>query len=262
MTRRQINRFGAGALLVLAVGVLAGAGPRDVRHHERTGRWALEADLSWLPVAGEQDPPGGLSSPVAVKDLPMDRDLQPFGVVRSSKDTAEVGHGGLDLRMNKDAPLRAVADGVILAIAPVEGQPKESEVLLLLSTGPRPGTGWGFLYSHVRPAPGITVGERVQRGDLVAASFYGDGRSVHLELSYRFQAFLYMRNQTCWVERLSARDQRTLRDWFERLRSREAFTQSWETQEFSGRLPFHALLNPREFPDGPRICYPPGTDVR
>ena len=233
----------------------------EVKHPEHTGKWALDADVSWLPKAGENAPPRGLSLPVVVEELPLTMDLHPFGVVRSPKD-GPMGHSGIDLRMKKDESLFAVADGIILAIAPVEERAHESEVILLLTAGPEPGTGWGFVYSHVRLAPGITVGRKVRRGMPVAFSLYGDGRGVHFELSYRVREYLHMINQTCWVDQLNQADRRELLDWFGEVSSRPTFIDSWKLPEFGEQYPFRELLDPRKYPNGPQMCYPRGTDVR
>ena len=46
------------------------------------------------------------------------------------------------------------------------------------------------------------------------------------------------------------------------LRTDQRFTDAWTTVKFEGRLPFRGLLDVDRFPDGARLCYPPGTDVR
>jgi murein DD-endopeptidase MepM/ murein hydrolase activator NlpD len=255
-----MNQMSMGLMILLVAAPLDVAAYEEY-HHERTGTWALDADVSWLPVAGESDPPRDFTAPVNVQDLPLATDLQPFGVVRSSMDSPDVGHSGIDLRMEKDRPLRAVADGMVIAVTPVEERPEESEVVLLLTTGPRQGTGWGFVYAHVRPAPGIVVGQGVKRGTLIATSIYSGGFSVHLELSYRFNDYLYTSHQICWVDRLRVADQQAILNWFDRLRNRPAFTEAWEQTEF-GSFPFRALLDSKRFPEGPKMCYYQGTDVR
>ena len=40
--------------------------------------------------------------------------ISPFGIIRHSRDAGH-GHGGIDIQLNANAPIYAVADGTILS---------------------------------------------------------------------------------------------------------------------------------------------------
>ena len=126
------------------------------------------------------------------------------------------------------------------------------------------GEGWVFLYEHISLSAGLGVGSSVTRGQQIATNPLEGRISNHLELAWAFNNFLFHRDQRCWVEHLEAAERATLQDRFDDvLRVHGDFVGAWSTVDFNeGMLPFKELLNTAKYPDGPQLCYPPGTDER
>ena len=71
--------------------------------------------------------PTGLAMPIRVDDINLLGVINPFGVVRGSRDRAAVGHAGIDVPLNSGAPLFAVGTGPILSVRPsVDSRPRRS----------------------------------------------------------------------------------------------------------------------------------------
>ena len=190
--------------------------------------------------------------------------VNPFGIVRSSLDLDEVGHPGIDLVSARGTAIHAVGDGVIVTVAAAtDGFPGDA-VRLLLSTDAPEGEGWVFLYEHISLLAGLDVGSTVTRGEQIATNPLDIGRSNHLELAWVFNNFLFHRDQRCWVVQLKPAERTALEDRFnDVLRVHADFVGVWSQVDFNeDRLPFKELLNFTTYPDGPRLCYTKGTDVR
>lgn len=60
---------------------------------------------------------GSLWVPFKIKDIDGKKgEVNPMGVVRFSKDMPDIGHGGIDIPLFKDATITAVADGEIVLL--------------------------------------------------------------------------------------------------------------------------------------------------
>ena len=208
-------------------------------------------------------PPSNLANPVDVSGISLRGVINPFGVVRSSLDEGAVGHPGIDLPSNTGASIYAVADGRIVSIAPVSDNLPGFAVKLLIAEGSSAGTGWVFLYEHVDLVAGLGLDSTVAAGQAIATNSLDPAFANHLELSWAFNNYQFSSNQTCWVSQLEAGARASFSNTFNNsLRTDQRFTDAWTTVMFEGRLAFRGLLDVDRFPDGPRLCYPPGTDVR
>ncbi len=209
-------------------------------------------------------PPTELALPFDVTEVDADGGFfSPFGVVRWSLDRAEFGHSGIDIPLDEGADLYAVADGIILSVSASVDQRPGSIVTLLIDGRYPDGEGWGFLYEHVDLIEGLEIGSRVQRGDLIAVNPLRPlEANNHLQLTYLFEKYAFYRNHTCWVDQLASAGQRPLLDRFNAIRTGDGFVRAWETAEEESALPYTGLLDRSEFPEGPQLCYPLGTDVR
>ena len=103
-------------------------------------------------------PPVDLALPVPVAALLEGAIVNPFGVVRSSRDLVELGHSGIDLVSAQGTAIHAVSDGLIVSVdTATDGFPGDA-VRLLLSTDAPEGEGWVFLYEHISLLAGLGVG--------------------------------------------------------------------------------------------------------
>ena len=189
--------------------------------------------------------------------------FSPFGIVRWSLDRPEYGHSGIDIPLRENATLYAVADARVLSIAPtVDDRPGQIMTILFDLDAPA-GEGWGFIYEHVYPLDGVATGMHVARGQAIARTALTPlEANNHLQLSYFFHAFQYTRTHTCWVDWLEVADAQPLVALFAEISGQVGFELAWGTAREEEALPYQALLDERQFPNGPRLCYPPGTDVR
>ena len=129
-------------------------------------------------------PPVNLALPVPAAALLEGAIVNPFGVVRSSRDLGVLGHSGIDLVSAQGTAIHAVGDGVIVSVdAATDGFPGDA-VRLLLSTDAPDGEGWVFLYEHISLLAGLDVGSAVTRGEQIATNPLEIGRSNHLELAW------------------------------------------------------------------------------
>ena len=99
--------------------------------------------------------PSNLTLPLLLNEINLRGDINPFGVVRSSKDLAELGHSGIDVPLNTGASIYAVADGQIISVEPSADARPGSLVKLLLVADQTAGTGWVFLYEHISLLTGL-----------------------------------------------------------------------------------------------------------
>ncbi|MBI3261417.1 M23 family metallopeptidase [Candidatus Berkelbacteria bacterium] len=207
-------------------------------------------------------PFGELGLPFDPKDLGnKDRLFSPFGVVRHSRDTANVGHGGIDFPLSAGDPIYAVADGAILKKQPADGG-NGSDMLLTIAPGSSEGEAWIFKYEHIDLAQGIDIGTRVTKGQRIATSTISPEGNNHLELSYVFNNHSYFRNHTCWVDYLEPIAKQKLEATFNELASQSTFKELWQTAKEEEKYSYRGLLDTGKYPKGPQLCYPPGTDAR
>ena len=263
--RPRIRTFGLNverqlALVAATVLFLAcGGGDDGSSSGDPTG-----PDANDTPLPGDALVPVELALPVPAAALLEGAMVNPFGVVRSSRDLAELGHSGIDLVTAQGTAIHAVGDGVIVSVdAATDGFPGDA-VRLLLSTDAPEGEGWVLLCEHISLLAGLDVGSSVTRGEQIATNPLEIGRSNHFELAWVFNNFLFHRNQTCWVVQLEAAERAALESRFnDVIRVHPDFVGAWSQVDFNeSMLPFKELLNIVTYPDGPQICYPNGTDVR
>ncbi len=180
--------------------------------------------------------PSDLTLPLLLDEINLRGDINPFGVVRSSKD---------------------------LSVEPSADARPGSLVKLLIVADQTAGTGWVFLYEHISLLTGLGTNSLVSRGQRIATNPMSPAFGNHLELAYTFNNYLFHSNQSCWVDQLDAPSRTSLLNRFNaELRTDPRFIDSWQTVQFDGKLVFRELLNTTKYPDGARLCYPPGTDER
>ena len=207
--------------------------------------------------------PSDLTLPLALNEINLRGVINPFGVVRSSKDRAELGHSGIDVPLNTGASIYAVADGQIVSVEPSADARPGSLVKLLIVADQTAGTGWVFLYEHISLLTGLGTNSLVSRGQLMATNPMSPAFGNHLELAYTFNNYLFHSNQSCWVDQLDAPSRTSLLNRFNaELRTDPRFIDSWRTVQFEGKLAFRELLDTTKYPGGARPCYSPGTDER
>ena len=204
-------------------------------------------------------PAGDLALPFRVEDL-AGGFISPFGIIRHARDAGH-GHGGIDVSLKARAPVYAVADGTILSAERSSDGAGGFDVKLLISGSD--GEGWGFLYEHVVLEPGLAVGSRVSKSQFIARNgLTTNRRNNHLQLSYMFNDYAFFRDQTCWVDHLDPSSQTSLLDYFGSAEIKERVITQWGTAIEEGMKAYTELLNEERFPEGPRLCYPMGLDVR
>ena len=215
-------------------------------------------------VPDNSDVPSGLASPFdASAPLNGEEFLSPFGVYRKSADRPEFGHSGIDVPMANGAPMFAVADGRIREIQPGSDERPGSVAQLLLADGSDSDTGWIFVYEHIDLAPGIDVGTVVERGQLLGGNAMPTGVSNnHLQLTFVFNEQGFTRDHTCWLDQLDDEARTEVDAWFGRLKSSQSFLSGWGTALDEGYYSYRGLLDAGAYPDGPKLCYEQGTDVR
>ena len=208
--------------------------------------------------------PTGLAMPFRVDDINLRGVINPFGIVRSSLDLGSIGHPGIDIPLNTGSPIFAVANGTIVTVGPSIDSRPGSLVKILLAADSTPGSGWVYLYEHVTLLGGLRVDSVVTRGQQIATNPLDPAFGNHLELAHTFNNYGFHEHQTCWVDQLDGSARTDFVNRFNTtLRTDPRFIAAWQTVTFNeGRLPFRELLNTMKYPDGARLCYPPGTDER
>ena len=186
--------------------------------------------------------------------------ISPFGIVRHSRDAGH-GHSGIDIPLNANAPIYAVADGTVLSAEASSDGAGGSDVKLLISESR--GEGWGFLYEHVALEPGIAPAGAVTKGQLIARNaLTGDRRNNHFQLSYMFNGYTFFRDHRCWVDHLDTSSERILLAYSNSPETVAKLTAQWGAASEEGMNAYKKLLNRERFPEGPQLCYPFGLDVR
>ncbi len=210
----------------------------------------LESFARWNDMQ-YPSPPSGLHLPFDIDDINTYRvNLNPFGVVRSFKDRPEYGHSGIDIPLKDKSPLYAVSDGVV--IKKRDSTKVGSDILLLLNKNTYQDEGWIFIYESIELGPGIEVGSKIKKGQLIAKK-KGESFSTHLQLSYWKSP--YYHNHKCWVDNLESEEFKSyFKEEFSQLRN---FIDFWKSKD-----EFKGLLDRSLYSNGPQLCYPLGTDVR
>ncbi len=266
LTRRKLLRVGFAVVGIAALGGCEDK-PAEVAAPTLVPTPVPLPTDTHAPTTGNPDlPVVDLALPFDLADLAWQSGefVSPFGVVRKSQDRVALGHGGIDIPLKLAAPIYAVAAGTVISVEPsVDFRPGDV-VVLLLQHGVRPGEAWIFLYEHVTLEPDIAVGTSVARGQLMARNAMPTGVSNnHLELAYAFNEYRFTMSKTCWVHQLETGARTALVELFEKtIRVSDVFVEGWRTATDEGLFPIRALLDLERFPDGPQLCYPPGTDVR
>ncbi|MBI1833341.1 MAG: peptidoglycan DD-metalloendopeptidase family protein [Candidatus Andersenbacteria bacterium] len=208
-------------------------------------------------------PPAGLALPFAIEHVRAgDGSVNPFGIVRFSQDRPEYGHAGIDIPLGANAAIFAVANGEILQSQPAnDGRPGQNVTLHITNHEPS-GEAWVFLYEHILLDPNLAVGSRIQGGQRIGQTALETEYNNHFQLSYAFNNFTYTRSHACWVEYLAPDAAADIRGWFAALSAQPILRDSWQTVAREGKHELRGLLDASRFPDGPQLCYPPGTDVR
>jgi len=203
-----------------------------------------------------------LSLPFNIDDIDEQRgEVNPLGVVRFSKDQPEYGHSGVDIPLKQGAPIYAVANGPIVLVKSA-GDPWGGQGVFQLLKSTANGEGWAFIYEHISPAAGMKSGSEIEAGDLLGTKTPPVGFTAHFQLSYVFNNYEFTRGMECWIDDLNKISSNKLMTWWNKYRVSSNLIDSWRTNNEEGRLPFRGLLDTTRFPDGPQLCYPPGTDVR
>ncbi len=243
---------------------IVGEGPYTLNIRSESGRvedTPEEPDDSELPT-NLSELPTDLAMPLAAADIIESRIVNPFGLVRGSKDRAETGHSGIDLESNFGTPIFAVGDGVTVTVEP-EAKKGGDDVRVLLKPGERDGTGWVFRYEHITLNDGLGLGSVVTKGQQIGINVVNQQGSNHYELSFLSDNFQRITNQSCWVDQLESEGKDAFLDRFNNvLRVHPSFIDVWESFAEEGQLPFKELLNTDRFPNGAQLCSPKGTDVR
>ena len=217
--------------------------------------WGIPAEAwaHWLAVAP--------SIPFRTEDVGGGNEfISPFGIIGHSRDAGH-GHGGIDILLNENAPLFAVADGTILSAEESSDGAGGFDVKLLISgTG---GEGWGFLYEHIQLESAVHVGSAVTKGQLIGRNgLTTDRRNSHLQLTYMFNDYEFYRDQRCWVDHLDSSSKKSILDYFDSIKTTEKFIAQWQNASEEGMKALSELLNIARFPEGPQLCYTLGLDVR
>lgn len=249
---------------LLVVGLRMSRGSQTENNPPDDGGARPKTGQSERREGGAAAAPSGLALPFDITQIrAVDYDVHPFGIVRFSQDRPEYGHSGIDIPLGRDAVIFAVADGKILDAHPADDDRPGQYVTLQLGTAPKPnGEGWVFLYEHILLDPELAVGSPVQRGQRIGQTAIPTSYNNHLQLSYAFNDFAYFRDHTCWIDNLAPDDAATLTGWFDRVKTTPALQNQWQTYAREGQYELRGLLDASRFPDGPELCYPPGTDVR
>ena len=207
---------------------------------------------------GTPPPDPFLVLPFAVEDIDLFQKLiNPFGPIRHSRDSG-IGHPGIDIPVIAGAPFFAVADGILVEVLPGSGGRPGTDVKLLIGAEEPAGAGWVFEYEHVALEPGFDVNSRVTRGQLFARTPDLPVSNHHFQLSYWENTFTS--NHVCWVDFLT--DTTFSAQFSETIRTNSEFISGWRDAQEEGQYPFRAFLDLEGYPEGARLCYPLGTDVR
>lgn len=186
--------------------------------------------------------------------------LSPFGVIRHSRDSS-IGHSGIDFPLKRGGAIYAAADGSIIKHQ-VEDPGGGKTVDILIRPGARSGEGWVFKYEHINLYPGLEVGSQVTRSQKIGVNGFEKRGNNHLGLEYHFNNFSFSRDPACFVDYLEPEAKLELENAFNAIKNTPTFIASWRTANEEGRYQYRDLLDAAKYPNGPQLCYPPGTDAR
>jgi len=213
-----------------------------------------------LPVS-DNSPPTDLALPFAIEDFAgKGQDFaSPFGIIRKAADQG-IGHGGLDIPLVKGDEIFAPGSGEILSVEFAPDRRGGDDVVVLLKQSSFTGEGWIFIFEHITLNQDLGVGSKVKRGEQIGVSAIVTRSNNHMQLTYAFNNYLYYRDSRCWVDHLESVDRQAFGAVFESGKAELAL--GWSTASEEGFYPYKGLLDPEKYPDGPRPCYPMGTDAR
>ena len=107
------------------------------------------------------------------------------------------------------------------------------------------------------------MGSTVTKGQLIGRNgLTTNCRNSHLQLTSMFNDYKFYRDQRCWVDHLESSSQNDLLDYFDSIKIQEKFIAQWQGSNEEGMKAVSELLNTGRFPEGPKLCYPLGLDVR
>ena len=215
----------------------------------------LSGTYSWSFTVGVL-PAADFALPFDMGDMKV-ATIKPFGPIRRSSDSG-IGHGGIDIPLIDNAPLYAVASGVIISVEEgSRGGRGGNDVMLLLRTDGVTDSGWYFEYEHITLESGIGVGSQLSKGQLIGRN-PGTAANNHLELAYWDGSFTH--SKKCWVDFLEFLD--FLNYFNNTIRNDSGFINSWMTAQDEGYYPLKAFLDSTLYPNGAQLCYELGADVR
>ena len=205
--------------------------------------------------------PTNLALPITVGDVDAIQGLlSPYGIIRKSGDGG-IGHGGIDFPLVSRSPIYAVANGTIIKNN-VEDSGGGKTVDVLIVPGKFQGEGWIFKYDHLALEPGLAVGSTVQKGQKIGINAFEQRGNNHIGLEYHVENFSIARTKICWVDLLEPTARQQLEDEFNKIKNTQTFLESWQTANAESYYQYKDLLDKTKYPDGPRLCYPLGTDAR
>lgn len=207
-------------------------------------------------------PPSGLALPYAPAELDLDHgSSHPLGIIRFSLDDPN-SHPGIDLQPVSGAEILAMADGTIVMVTADSRFAGFSIIRLQVGT-----TEWAVEYEPLILDGGLAVGSQVTLGQRLGTFDGGFALSpalIHIDLRpYESGDFLgYAGSAECWVDNLTASAKTDLEATWNTAKVKAEFINTWKTSQMEGMYFLRGLLNATAYPDGPMMCYPPGTDVR
>ena len=132
---------------------------------------------------------------------------------------------------------------------------------IIITDGDRPGEGWAFLYEHITLDRGVNVGDAVTAGQRIGVSAITVGAN-HMALEYLFNDFQFTKDHRCWAEHRAVDGNQAFVKTFDSIKNTPQLLGSWRDVREDGMFSYRAALDAERFPDGPRLCYPMGTDLR
>lgn len=208
------------------------------------------------------EPPTGLGLAFDSFDISFDRGVvNPFGVVRSKLDQSDIGHPGIDFPLERNTQILAILPGEIVDIHDA-GDDFGGESIVQLVSPNGDGEGWVFIYEHVNPIFDIEIGSTVRKGQVIAQKNSRSDFTAHFQLSYAFDDYQYYEQNTCWIDNLDSQAKSEIESFWETYLGTTPLEDKWKDLVQDGEYPFRGLLSVSDFPEGPQLCYPPGTDVR
>lgn len=203
-----------------------------------------------------------IALPFNINQVDMEDGIfSPFGVYRKTGDLIGLGHSGIDIPLVTGAEIYAANSGKIVSITkPADGRPGNN--VKIIFDGDKNGNGIGFYYENINPIETMKVGTKVIKGQVFAKNALGKYANTHFQLAYWYNNFEYFKDSTCWINELGSKDKLAITAMFEKQSLTQKFINDWNTVTEEGKFTYKGLLDLEKFPEGPQLCYPPGTDGR